>query len=130
VACGDDSSNVVPFDSIPPDKKLIDLNSAEQQGTCQWATQLADEKLRPGGVALTCNGTPLNISSCSFPTSAQTACTATVGEWKVCFPNFLDRIAQDPCQVLSLAFSQSELETFVNETPGCAGLGPCAYTIQ
>jgi hypothetical protein len=127
--CGDDSS-AVPFDSIPKDKRLVDLSPEEVQGTCQWGQDLARQKLAPGGAPVTCNGNQINFNGCNVPSPSQVDCTATVGQWEACIPNFLDRIAQDPCQVLSLSFSQTELERFVNETPGCAGLGPCAYTIR
>ena len=130
-ACGDDSSTeAVPFDSIPKEKKLTELAPGEKQGVCQWAQGVAAQKLAPGGTPVTCNGNPLNFNSCSTPSATQVNCTGTVGQWEACLPNFLDRIAHDPCVIFSLAFSQTELETFVNETPGCAGLGPCAYTIQ
>jgi hypothetical protein len=128
-ACGDDDP-AVPFDSIPKDKPLIALSSGEQKGTCQWAEQLAKMELMPNGQPLMCGGSVLQFNSCSFPSAAQTRCTATVGQWEECLPSFFSAIADDPCQVLSLAFSQTELESFVNGLQGCAGLGPCAYTIR
>ncbi len=127
-SCGGDDA--VPFDSIAKDKPLIALDSGERQGACNWASDLARQKLNPGGKPLTCNGNALSVSSCSFPSAAQTRCTATVGQWAQCMPAFFDQIAQDPCRVLTLAFSQTELESFVNAIPGCDGIGPCAYTIM
>jgi hypothetical protein len=124
--CGGDDSTAVPVDSIPSDKKLIELSGDEQQGVCQWVTDLASQKL----AGANCHGNAITFNSCSFPTSAQVNCTATLGQWRACIPNFMDQIAQDPCQVLNLAFSQSELEAYVNAIPGCEGLGPCAYTIH
>jgi hypothetical protein len=130
VSCGDDESSAVPIDSIPPDKQLIALSPEEQEGVCQWAGDVARDKLSSGGAPLTCHGNAITLSTCNFPTSAQVRCTATIGEWRACLPNFLDAIAADPCQVLSLAFSQTALEDFVNGIPGCEGQGPCAYTVQ
>jgi hypothetical protein len=128
-ACGDDSS-AVPFESIPKDKKLIELSPEEKQGACQWGQGIAQEKLSPGGTPLTCHGNAIQFNGCNAPSASQVDCTATVGQWEVCLPNLMDRFAQDPCQVFNLAFSQTDLENFVNETPGCAGMGPCAYTIR
>ncbi len=127
IACGDDSS-AVPFESIPKDKKLVELSPPEQQSTCQWVTQLTQQKL--GGRQLSCGSTPLTFNTCGFPTAAQMRCTATLGQWESCIPGFIDRIVQDPCKVLGLAFSQTALEDFVNGTPGCEGIGPCAYTVH
>jgi hypothetical protein len=127
-ACGDDDA--VPFEQIPKDKKLLELSSGERQGACDWVTELAHRRLMPNGMALSCNGLPINVSSCGFPSATQTRCMATVEQWAACMPPFLDAIAADPCKVLDFAFSQSELENFVNGIPGCEGLGPCAYTIM
>jgi hypothetical protein len=130
-SCGDDAgSSAVPIESIPPDKPLVALSPEEQQGVCQWAGTVARDKLSPGGQPIACGGNPITFNTCSFPTSAQVRCTATLGEWRACLPNFLDAIAADPCQVLGLAFSQTALEDFVNGIPGCAGQGPCAYTVR
>jgi hypothetical protein len=126
-ACGDDA---VPFDQIPKDKPLLQLSSSEREGACDWVTQLAHQRLMPNGMALTCHGTTINVSSCGFPSATQTQCVATFGQWAACMPGFLDAIAADPCKVLDLAFSQTELESFVNGIPGCEGIGPCAYTIM
>ena len=127
-SCGGDDA--VPFDSISKEKPLVALDSGERQGACNWVSDLARQKLTPGGKPLTCNGLALSISTCTFPSAAQARCTATVGQWATCMPGFLDEIAQNPCQVLNFAFSQSELESFVNGIPGCDGIGPCAYTIM
>ena len=127
-ACGDD--DVVPFDSIPKDKPLTALTGGEQQGVCQWARQLANEKIMAKGAPLMCNGIAINVNSCAFPTEAQTRCTSTLGQWAECAPSFIDAIVQDPCKVFDLSFSQSEVEMFVNGLPGCEGQGPCAYTIH
>src|SRR6185436_17951049 len=117
-ACGDDST-AVPFENIPKDKKLIELSADERQGVCQWGQGVAQQKLAPGGVAVTCHGNPISFQGCSVPSASDVndsgvpRCSATVGQWEGCLPNFLDRIAQDPCQVLSLAFSPTDLQTFV-----------------
>jgi hypothetical protein len=50
-------------------------------------------------------------------------------EWRTCFPEVIERIADDPCLVLSLQ-APGALQDFVNETPGCEGLGGCATTLQ
>jgi hypothetical protein len=123
--CGGDST--VPIGDIPPDKKLVDLNSDERQGVCDWAMDVVHQKL-PSDKA-NCNGIPLNFS-CGLPQSADSGCEGTVAQWQVCFPNFMDRIAADPCLVLDLGLSTADLSAFVNETPGCEGLGPCSYTTQ
>jgi hypothetical protein len=123
VACCGGGTTSVPVDQIPQDKKLVDLSSGESQGLCDWVTGLAKEKLS----GASCNGSPININSC---TSVGAMCTATVAEYRGCIPNFLDRIAADPCQVISLSFSQADLEAFVDSTPGCAGQGPCAMTMH
>jgi hypothetical protein len=120
-ACGDDSPDAVPFDSIPKDKKLVDLSPGERQGACQWAGDVARQKLG----SATCGGQPLTLSGCVFPSGAQ--CTATVGQWEVCLPNVFGELAKDPCQLFSFAFSPNGFSDFVNGIPGCEGQGACTY---
>lgn len=124
-ACGDDSS-AVPFESIPKDKKLIDLNSDEQAGACQWAEGVARQKLASAQPSPGCS--LQGFDSCMYPSPSQVACTATVGQWETCLPNFVDHVIKDPCAVIGLALSQSEADTFMNETPGCEGMAPCIVT--
>jgi hypothetical protein len=129
--CGDDSSTAVPFSSIPRDKKLTELSPEERQGVCDWGAGIAGSKLPAPGTRLNCDGRTItfNGSQCTSTSATPPACTATIGQWEVCFPAFIDRLAQDPCLIFDLGLSQSDLELFVNETPGCEGLGPCAFTI-
>ena len=132
VGCGDDSSTAVPFSSIPKDKQLTELSPDERQGVCEWGAGIAGRELPPPGTRLNCDGIQLTFNgagSCASTRPSPPECTATIAQWEVCFPAFIDRLAQDPCLILDLSRSQSELELFVNETPGCAGFGPCAYTI-
>jgi hypothetical protein len=123
---GDDSVNI---DAIPQDKKLVDLSPPEESGVCQWAQGIARSKLPPAGTTLHCtSGTfTLNELSCMFPSSAQSNCTATVAAYRMCLPAFIDRLATDPCQIVSLALSGG-IASFVEATPGCAGEGPCTFT--
>ena len=119
------SADSVPIDQIPPDKKVVDLSSAEQQGVCQWAEGIASQKLPPG---TNCHGAAITINGCL---TVAPACPATVSQWKVCFPALMDRFAQDPCQILNLGFStQANLATFINATPGCEGQGACGVVIR
>jgi hypothetical protein len=122
-ACSGGGSSTVPIDQIPPDKKLVDLSSGEMQGLCDWVTGLARQKL----AGATCNGSPISINSC-MPVGP--SCPATVSEYRACIPNLLDRFASDPCQIINLAFSQTALESFIDNTPGCAGQGPCATAMH
>jgi len=69
-----------------------------------------------------CNGVQLSLMSCRFPSSNADGCVGTLGQWQTCLPNFVSRLAEDPCQVLDLVFPGA-LEEFVNETPSCAGVG-------
>jgi len=122
VACGGSGNSSVPIDQIPPDKKLTDLSSGEEQGVCDWAANLARQKL----AGVMCNGSPLMLSGCS---SVGAMCLATVSEYETCLPNILDGLASDPCQIFDFAFSMSDFEAFVNGTPNCAGLGPCVVSM-
>jgi hypothetical protein len=49
-------------------------------------------------------------------------------EWQACFPLVMSRLGDDPCLILSLQ-APGALEEFVNETPGCEGLGSCTTTM-
>jgi hypothetical protein len=118
VACGDDDP--IPIDDIPEETRLVDLSATEYDGVCAWASELAKEKFPPG---TNCNGVAISYQGCMRPPAN---CPGTLGQWKVCIPVFFDRIAQDPCVVLDLAFFPEDLAAFVEETPGCATLGPCA----
>lgn len=124
--CGDDDSTV-PFDQIPRNKKLVELTPEERQGVCEWAAALGRRELPPPGTQLNCDGIviTLNAPRC-VPIPA--ACQATVGQWEVCLPQFVDRVAEDPCLILDLGLSPTRLEEFVNAIPGCEGLGVCATT--
>ena len=121
-ACGDDSA--VPIDEIPPETRLVDLSGPERQGVCEWSTAVAREQLP---AMFQCNGVTLSLMNCRFPSSDADGCVGTVAQWQVCLPNFVDRLAEDPCQILDLVFP-GELGEFVDETPSCAGLGACTYT--
>jgi hypothetical protein len=125
--CGDDDS-VVPFEEIPPDKKLVELDAAELTGACRWAASLARQKLPPAGTKLSCDGIEitLNAPSCL---SVGRDCDATVAEWEQCLPNVLDRLGDDPCLILEIAFP-SELAEFIETTPNCEGLGPCGTVVR
>jgi hypothetical protein len=122
VACGGSGSSGVPIDQIPPDKKLVDLTSGENQGVCDWATNLAKQKL----AGAMCNGSPITFGGCS---GVGPMCMATVSEYQACLPNLLDGLASNPCQIIDFAFSMSDFEAFVNGIPGCAGLGACVTTM-
>jgi hypothetical protein len=121
VACG---SSAVPIDKITPDKKLVDLSGDEQQGICDWATQMTRQKFAASPSQGRCGGQPLTLSCMPVPQ----ACPATVAQWMACLPNFVDRLAKDPCQVFQLAFSGS-VDTFIEETPNCQGLGSCGFSM-
>jgi len=132
VGCGDDSSSAVPFSSIPKDKQLSQLTPEQRAGVCEWAAGVARDKLPPAGTRLICDGIPITFNganSCASTRPTPPDCTATIGQWEVCLPAFMDRLGQDPCLILDLSRSQSDLELFVNETPDCEGMGVCAYTI-
>ena len=120
-ACGGDDA--VAIDRIPGDKKLVDLSAAETRGVCQWGEGLAREKLPPG---TNCGGNPVSFAGCI---TVGPECPATVAQWQQCIPSLLDRFARNPCQVVGLAFSQSELASFIEATSGCQGLGPCGTTM-
>jgi hypothetical protein len=77
VACG--GHDAVPIDQIAPVKKLVDLNSAEAQGLCDWARGVYNEKL-PGA---RCGGNSVTFDGC-MPVPAD--CPATVAQWKTCVP--------------------------------------------
>jgi hypothetical protein len=121
-ACGSGGSSSEPIDQIPPDTKLVDLNPSEMQGVCDWVRGVAAQKLSGAN----CNGSPITFTTCK---GVPSSCPATVAEYQACFPNFLDGIASDPCQVIDFAFSMSDLEAFVNATPGCMGLAPCVTSM-
>jgi hypothetical protein len=127
--CGDDDSSV-PFDQIPKSKKLADLTAEERRGACEWAAGIAGRELPPAGTQLNCDGlvVTINAPQCRFE-SVRPECTATVGQWEVCMPRFFDRLGQDPCLILDLGTSPSDLEAFVDAIPGCEGLGVCATTL-
>jgi hypothetical protein len=102
----------------------VDLNSSEQQGVCMWAEDIARQKFPPG---TNCHGSAIMINGCF---TVAPGCPATVAEWKGCVPTLLDRLASDPCKIIELAFSPSDLETFIDQIPGCENEGACATTIQ
>jgi hypothetical protein len=120
-ACG--GNGAVPIDRIPGDKKLVELSAPETQGVCQWGEAVAREKLPPG---TNCGGNPISFGGCL---TVGPECQATVAQWQQCLPALLDRFARDPCQIFSLAFSQSQFAAFIEQTPGCQGLGPCGTTM-
>jgi hypothetical protein len=124
--CGDDDSSV-PFDQIPRDKKLVDLTEEERRGACEWGAAIARQKLPPPGTQLNCGGVRLTLNAPQC-LPIRPGCSGTVGQWEVCLPLFVDELAQDPCLILDLGFSQSETEDFVNSIPGCEGLGSCVTT--
>lgn len=125
--CGSDDEDEVPIDQIPADKAVINLSAAEQRGLCSWATDVAKSELPPAGTQVQCGGLTITVNTlgCMNPTSP--SCTATVAQWRSCLPGVMSRIGDDPCLILSLqapgAFSE-----FLEETPGCAGMGPCGTT--
>src|SRR5690349_853469 len=114
--CGDDDSSV-PFDQIPRDKKLVNLTPEERRGACEWGAEVARQKLPPPGTQLNCGGVRLTVNALHCPT-IPAGCPATVGQWAVCLPAFVDELAQDPCLILDLGFSQADTEDFVNGIPG------------
>jgi hypothetical protein len=126
--CGSDDEDEVPIDQIQPDKPVVSLSGAEQRGLCSWATDVAKSELPPAGTQVQCGGLSitLNTLGCINPTSP--SCTATVAQWRVCFPAFISRIGDDPCLILSLQ-APGALGDFIEETPGCAGMGPCGTTM-
>ena len=90
-----------------------------------WAEDIAHQKL-PSGT--NCNGSAIMINGCF---AIAPGCPATVAEWKGCVPALLDRLAGDPCKILDLAFAPpSDLETFVDQIPGCENEGACASVIR
>jgi len=121
-ACGDDDP--IPIDQIPDSTPLTGLSGPEMDGVCDWGAALARQKLPPGTM---CDGVPIMFTGCM---TAPPGCTATVGQWKACIPNLLDRFAQDPCQLLDLAFSPQDLGPFIEATPSCMGLGPCGSAMS
>jgi hypothetical protein len=127
--CGDDDSSV-PFDQIPRSKKLADLTPEERRGACEWGAGVAAREFPPAGTQLNCDGVTITINApqCRFD-SVRPECTATVGQWEICLPKFFDRLGQDPCLLLDLGTSPSDLEDFVNAIPECAGQGACATTL-
>lgn len=126
-ACGGEDDEV-PIDRIPPDKAVISLGDAEQRGLCSWATELTKSAFPPPGTQVQCGGITISLNpvGCSNPTSP--SCTATVGEWRGCFPAFISRIGEDPCLILQLR-APGALSEFLEETPGCEGMGPCGTTM-
>ena len=122
VACGGSGTSSVPIDQIPPDTKLVDLNSGETQGVCDWVASLAKEKL----AGAMCNGSPIMLSGCM---GVAPGCPATVSQYQACMPNFLDALASDPCQVLDFAFSMSDFESFVDGLPDCSAIGACVVSM-
>jgi hypothetical protein len=129
-ACGgSDDADTVRFEDIPGDKKLVDLNPAEVNGVCAWAGGIARQKLPAPGTQLDCDGLQITFNGVTQCGATPPTCEATVSEWAACFPNFIDRIAVDPCIILDLVFPD-DLEAFVEETPGCEGLGPCAIATR
>ena len=120
LGCGDDSA--VPIEEIPPDTRIVDLSGPERQGVCDWGRAEARKQLPP---SFNCNGVQLSLMGCQFPSSDASGCVATVSQWQSCLPRFVARLAEDPCQILDLIFP-GEFSAFIDETPGCEGLGACA----
>jgi hypothetical protein len=130
-ACGgDDEEEVVPIEQIPPDKPLVSLAPAEQRGLCAWGKAVAQMELPPAGTTLNCGGLTITVSqtSCVYTTADASRCDASVMEWQACLPHFFSRLGDDLCQILPLQ-APGALEAFVNETPGCEGLGGCTSTM-
>jgi hypothetical protein len=125
VACGGGDDDAVPIENIPSDTLLVELSPAEHRGVCEWGHSMASEKL--SGRQLDCNGIAIEINRTCSRTRSE--CPATVGEWQVCTPAILDRLIEDPCLVLDLSFSESDLAAFIEETPGCEGLGACGTVL-
>ena len=133
LGCGgedEESDPVVPIEDIPEDKRIVDLTEAEERGVCDWASSIARDLLPPPGTVIDCGGIEIrmNASSCTFPNSGLPGCEATLAEYMLCVPSFMSRIATDPCQLLDIT-SDAAAREFVETTPNCAGLGPCATAL-
>ena len=133
-------SSAATIGDLPPNKKLVDLDPDEKQSVCEWSTQIANMKLPKTGSQVTCHGLPAVFnrpSECMFPKVAQEGCvdalggsvcptvaqgcSATVSQYRACIPNFIDRIAADPC------LGTGSYSAFVEQVSGCRGLGPCGF---
>jgi hypothetical protein len=123
-ACTVDNSGT-PIDDIDPDKKLVDLDDGERQGVCTWGMQIAADKLPASGSRITCAGESITWNGATDCKPVPTQCKASVSEWRECLPNFFDRIGADPCVLLEFALP-NDVQDYVEATPGCAGVGPCA----
>lgn len=129
-ACGSDDDEVVPIEQIPPEKPVTALSDAEQRGVCEWGRAIASAELPPPGTELQCGGLVITIQKpqCLFTTGDPARCNATVMDYQACFPLLMSRLGDDPCLILSLQVPGA-LEEFVNEIPGCEGVGPCTSTM-
>jgi hypothetical protein len=133
LGCGgedEESDPVVPIEDIPEDKRIVDLTEAEERGVCDWASSVARDLLPPPGTVIDCGGIEIrmNAPSCTFPNNGLPGCDATLAEYMLCVPSFMSRIATDPCQLLDIT-SDAAAREFVETTPNCEGLGPCATAL-
>jgi len=126
-ACGGEDDEV-PIDEIAQDKPVTGLSDAEERGLCSWAKGVAKAELPPAGTQVNCGGLNITMAGTQCMNPSSPACPATVADWRVCFPAFIARIGDDPCLILELQ-APGALSEFLEETPGCAGLGPCGTTM-
>jgi hypothetical protein len=122
-ACESDDGAAVPIEDVPGDKLLADLTADEFTGLCDWAAEVAGEKLTPEA---TCEGTRVQFHGCM---RVNERCTATVDEWRTCLPDMIDQFAADPCGALEVRSSE-DFAAFLEQVPSCEGLGHCANTIE
>jgi hypothetical protein len=123
---GDEDAPPVPIESIPDDERLADLSDPEIEGVCDWAKELAREALPPAGTRIDCDGLQIQIGA---PRCGDVnRCEATLGDYEACLPNVMQRIGEDPCQLLDLV-TDEDAQYFVETTPGCEGLDGCAYAL-
>jgi hypothetical protein len=124
------SEPAVPIEDIPDDKRLGDLDDAEQRGVCAWASSVATERLPEPGTVIDCVETDIQINApiCDFPDNGLPGCEATLADYKICIPALMSRIATNPCALLEI-ISDEQAREFVETTPGCEGLGPCTRAL-
>lgn len=109
----------VTVDDIAGSTQLRELDDSELDALCSWAQGVFVAEVD-------CMGRRIATSGCKPPSDP--ACTATVAQYRTCWPRITARI--DGCRLTEPEYL-NELRELVRSTPGCgAAIAPCVEMLR